>query len=228
MVGAINTTLGFFKRDYLLTNANLRSIRIVNNILYDGKSPSVIIPHGRKNDGSSSWDAPESQVVFDYNVVARGSKSARFKKGRGFFEIAAFGRRWENVEQLSGSTAYKHNRSATPEFASPSELDFRLILGDRVARNAGKDLSGLELPGLEVDLCGNRRGADGHWDIGALETPEVHLSRNDAGKGQFNCASGQKQVEITEIVPLNIAALQLLSCQLPGARRSLDSVGPSW
>jgi hypothetical protein len=164
-VGASKSaTLGFYKRNYLLTNATLRAVRVVNNVVYDSFSPSVAVPHGRSRDGLSTWSGPAGEVVFDFNVISRG------KRGRsGEFEMAAFGTRWKSLDEFSRKTIFKNNRAGTPLFAGADQHDYRLAGRDHVARDTGQDLSFLNLPGLDTDLWGNRRGLGGAWDRGAIE-----------------------------------------------------------
>jgi hypothetical protein len=168
LIGAVNTALGVYKRDNLVTNAHLRSVRIVNNILYDCKPPVIIIPHNLKKNPSSSWDAPPDQVEFDYNVI---SARSRHNQAGSTFALAVYGTRWQSVMELSRKTPFVHNEARSPDFVRSEQTDFRLHPTDKIARDTGRDLGNLGLPGLDTDLYGNPRGAGEGWDRGALECP---------------------------------------------------------
>jgi hypothetical protein len=169
IAGSINGAFGIFKRDNLLTNVTLRSIRWANNITYDTYSWVGSIPHGRDRAGTGSWNGPPEEIFYDYNVMARGKRRGGPHQQLGSLELSLFGRKWPNAEALNRATIYKHNTSAPPRFQDEARHDYRLAPNDQVARNTGLDLSFLDLPGLEQDLYGNPRGHGGTWDRGAIE-----------------------------------------------------------
>ncbi|MEZ5276838.1 MAG: right-handed parallel beta-helix repeat-containing protein [Opitutaceae bacterium] len=66
---------------------------------------------------------------------------------------------------VSASSASNNLRATADPFVNLSSMDFRLHESSQ-ARNSGIQLGG---PPYDVDRLGNRRGADGAWDVGAYE-----------------------------------------------------------
>lgn len=159
-----NGALTLAKRDYLLTNALVRASRIQNNIIWNSTNWSVSLKGAGAKDG---FHYGEPDLVFDNNNVS----------GQGL-RISYLGRSWANAEALNAGTRYKGNTFAIPSFEDSVRHDYRLKPTDAAARNQGADLSFLNLPGLERDMCGNIRGADGAWDMGAIETPPADEPRS--------------------------------------------------
>src|SRR5262249_13660200 len=153
-------------------------IRWENNITYDAYSWVGGVPHGHDKARTGSWDGPATAVIFDYNVIAHGSRRLQASGKFGTTEFSAFGVQWADGDAMSRSTIYIHNTSKAPRFVDEVNHDYRLADDDHVARDTGVDLSFLGLPGLDTDLYGHRRGFGRGWDRGALEWVDGGSARN--------------------------------------------------
>jgi hypothetical protein len=139
----------------------LYSMTVTNTAFYNNLLLDVAYNYGGaalRIGGKPSTYVNDS-VAVDYNVVA--GPNPRIALGSTFANAAA----------MAAATRWKSNRNEMPLVVSTNSYDFRLQAGDTVARNRGLDLSHLmaTMPGLDTDLWGNPRGADGAWDIGAHE-----------------------------------------------------------
>lgn len=158
IVGQDNGSLTIAKRDNLLTNAYLRNINFMNNIIHDSSGWNMSLK-GCANDG---WYYDQGDFVFENNVISRSSSS--FAIGLDY-NCQYF----SNAEALNAGTIYSKNSSQTPNFASLQNHNYQLSANDTTAINKGVDLISLNLPRIDYDLAGNKRGEDGYWDIGAFE-----------------------------------------------------------
>lgn len=161
-----NGCLSISKRDGFPTNCYLTNILIANNIFYCVTNWAVSIHWGPTSEGGGYW-WNEPDVVFDYNVVH--SISGRYPTLIHYHET-----NYNTAEAMSVAGIYKFNTGSAPQFIDLKNFNFGLNTNDTVARATGTNLTGLDLPGLSVDLRGKPRGLNGLWDRGALAGVQAH------------------------------------------------------
>ena len=116
---------------------------------------------GFSGNGPPGWSYDDTQMAFDYNLVFSVLTNGNRINWRGQI--------YPDAQAFNAATSFKHNLKERPKFVNESNYDFSLAADDTSAKDHGANLEGLNLPGLEYDLAGQRRGADGAWDLGALE-----------------------------------------------------------
>ena len=154
-----NGALVFAKRDKMVREVNVRDVRLQNNVFFNMRQWSF----GLKGGGANGWHATADDYGFEDNIVARAGEQAPDGTAHAI-GIDFAGASYPHAEAFNDATKYDRNSSTAPRFADAARHDYRLL-----APRGGSDLSALDLPGLDVDLAGNRRGADGVWDVGAFE-----------------------------------------------------------
>jgi hypothetical protein len=155
-----------------LTNAFLTNFVVANNVIWNssnwvGGIPSFkSIPPGGPAGGIYG---EQKYLLTDYNNISGKDVGKNAK----LFHYGDVVGGWATAELMSAGTMWRSNTSVEPVFVDPENYDFRPAAGDTALRNAGTNLTALMakwgLPGLNVDLYGHVRGADGKWDKGMAE-----------------------------------------------------------
>jgi hypothetical protein len=112
----------------------------------------------------------------------------------------------DDFDYLSGPTSEPNGINGTGQnpFMDYNKRDYRIVsgVGKRLPRNKGSAM----LPAYQMDKVGNRRGADGLWDIGALEfdfgngsepNPILKVSTTSLDFGSVN--PGQTATQVVNI-----------------------------
>ena len=156
---------------YPLMRPTTNGIIIKNNLNFNTGSGGIgCMPgyHLQVGQAKGGWDYPlTNYVIVDYNSM--WSPGNNYSMSWVDATYANKYREFANAAEIASVLHYTHNNNAKPTFVDERNRDYRLAATDTAALGMGVDLSSLTniMPGLDIDLWGNRRGFRGAWDIGA-------------------------------------------------------------